>query len=106
MTRDTVFKLTPAFSATSRMVGLVADSDASFVLLLQMRLTTMSDNDVKPAGADHRGSRPGLSSRWRWRGASLGSRTAHRGGVRTPGRFRGARERRGRARGVPPGSRM
>src|SRR5215211_7580968 len=48
MTRDTVFKLTPAFSATSRMVGLVADSDASFVLLLQMRLTTMSDNDVKP----------------------------------------------------------
>src|SRR5215218_4728350 len=48
MTRDTVFKLTPAFSATSRMVGLVADSDASFVLLLQMPLTTMSDNDVKP----------------------------------------------------------
>jgi len=43
MTRDTVFKLTPALAATSRIVGLVAGSDASFGFPLQG-----DDNDVNP----------------------------------------------------------
>jgi hypothetical protein len=46
MTRETVFKLTPAFSATSRIVGLVADSDASFGLSPRRALTTMSRRSI------------------------------------------------------------